>query len=888
MKVKSNKKKPKQKEENFETNNNEQESPEINILKKDFLDSLDKKEQSLIENKKYNKYNICIKKLYYFAFLKIKKKYDCTSSIYDQYILKYILENIDCHIVSQFKEKMITDYVAEFLRRQYLYSESRDRIPKFSLYYKNYLNFFCKPTYNCFKFNKILQKYGEKKAELYYKENYQGGITNDEGDNGMEESSSDDSSNKEDEYKFNEDGKIFNKLVKEKLDNVTVMTTISSNGNNTINLKMNNEKIEVFSENKAEISNDTTIGEIIDDIKNEMKKIKNKKNKPIKKKYIFSYRNIMNYSLKSQESLKYSRYHKNLSVENRKKGNSKDFANKLLLNRDKKDINKKKIKFSNDKIISQKIKSQIFKYNIESYKINKNRLHKISHEKIQKILKNRYSKNTYNNIYNNNYPYSNFSKDSRINIRNLSSNIKSTDTRRTKKTNISGFSDKKMKNKSRNNIGSLYKYAYGEVNSTTGKSSNTNFQTTHINRSSLTNLVKNGNKIIKTMNSLNTAIHQRTNSQFIPSQTSVKNKSNIKTNTKKTIKNDKKTSSLKFLVTDSENPKKINQTIKIRKNEKLKNKNMSLNNKSIKINNNNKSNNNKKENNIKNKITVTTNNYFNHLNNKNVKLSGMEMKKKFGDYSNENININNQNYSNIANNLNHHQLLNTNVESQTFRKCINYDYKTKNHSQLMKIALSLLIDSNSPEKSKIIKKNLINNISTNNNCNLMKNNIINKKDIQNNFFNINSPTHYNININNQINININGKINGNFNHIRGNKSNKNNTKKKININLPTMKKKNFIPKKKSTQNINSIITNGNKSSNKMKSNKIKIKIKTRNSNDSLKNGISTQRSNNINSRNEKEIKGYHTKSVSNLTEIINHNKRLIALYKNMSKSKEKK
>ena len=45
MKVKSNKKKPKQKEENFETNNNDQESPEINILKKDFLDSLDKKEQ---------------------------------------------------------------------------------------------------------------------------------------------------------------------------------------------------------------------------------------------------------------------------------------------------------------------------------------------------------------------------------------------------------------------------------------------------------------------------------------------------------------------------------------------------------------------------------------------------------------------------------------------------------------------------------------------------------------------------------------------------------------------------------------------------------------------------------------------------------------------------
>ena len=101
----------------------------------------------------------------------------------------------------------------------------------------------------------------------------------------MEESSSDETSNKENEYLFNQDGNIFNKLVKEKLDNVTVMTTISTNGNNTINLNLNNEQIEVFSENKAEISNDTTIGDIMDDIKNELKKIENKKNKSVKKKF---------------------------------------------------------------------------------------------------------------------------------------------------------------------------------------------------------------------------------------------------------------------------------------------------------------------------------------------------------------------------------------------------------------------------------------------------------------------------------------------------------------------------------------------------------------------------------------------------------------------------
>jgi hypothetical protein len=64
----------------------------------------------------------------------------------------------------------------------------------------------------------------------------------------------------------------------------------------------------------------------------------------------------------------------------------------------------------------------------------------------------------------------------------------------------------------------------------------------------------------------------------------------------------------------------------------------------------------------------------------------------------------------------------------------------------------------------------------------------------------------------------------------------------------------------------------------------KIKIKTRNYNVSLKNGFTTQ---NNNSRSDKVIKGYHTKSVSNLTDLINHNKKLISIYKSLSKSKSK-
>jgi hypothetical protein len=47
-----------------------------------------------------------------------------------------------------------------------------ERIPKISKYYKNYLVFFCKSTFRNFKINKIIQVYCDKKAELYYNDNY--------------------------------------------------------------------------------------------------------------------------------------------------------------------------------------------------------------------------------------------------------------------------------------------------------------------------------------------------------------------------------------------------------------------------------------------------------------------------------------------------------------------------------------------------------------------------------------------------------------------------------------------------------------------------------------------------------------------------------------------
>ena len=41
----------------------------------------------------------------------------------------------------------------------------------------------------------------------------------------------------------------------------------------------------------------------------------------------------------------------------------------------------------------------------------------------------------------------------------------------------------------------------------------------------------------------------------------------------------------------------------------------------------------------------------------------------------------------------------------------------------------------------------------------------------------------------------------------------------------------------------------------------------------------------INVKNKKIVKKYHTKSITSLVDLMNHNKRLISLYRNLNKSK---
>ena len=65
------------------------------------------------------------------AFNNISKKYNYTLDKYNLLCINHLLGNRSCRLVSIFKEKMITDYIDEFLKRKYSFKESKERIPKF-------------------------------------------------------------------------------------------------------------------------------------------------------------------------------------------------------------------------------------------------------------------------------------------------------------------------------------------------------------------------------------------------------------------------------------------------------------------------------------------------------------------------------------------------------------------------------------------------------------------------------------------------------------------------------------------------------------------------------------------------------------------------------------
>lgn len=116
----------------------------------------------------------------------LAEKYNNQCS-YGDVMIDQLIYNKNSHYSSLFKDRMLYDYLDEFLKRYYYAVESYDRIPKMSKYYTNYLKFFCKPSFREFEVNFILKRYGDNRAELYYIRNYgKGDLENENGEHQKE------------------------------------------------------------------------------------------------------------------------------------------------------------------------------------------------------------------------------------------------------------------------------------------------------------------------------------------------------------------------------------------------------------------------------------------------------------------------------------------------------------------------------------------------------------------------------------------------------------------------------------------------------------------------------------------------------------------------------
>ena len=927
------------------------------------------------KKRKLTQFEKDIIKVNYLSNLKIKKKYNCTKKTYEKNVINCLLNNANCHLVSIFKEKMLTDYIDEFLRRQYSIQESKERIPKFSIYYKNYLLFFCQPTFSNFVLNEIINDYGERRAEVYYKNNYQGGKSNENEDFGFEESDSEEESDKE-RFKFNEKGEIFDNSIKENIDNVTIMTTINNSKNNTINLNLNNEKIEVFSENKCDKSNDTTLHDLMDIVKkgqqmecknninnsninsnninnnninnnNIINNINNNNNKDInidnnnnENNYsnsnnntnVNSNNNKSNKSNKSKKSHKVNKkksngifniidYKKSVLIRgigyshNKKREGSKSTKKHNNNNADTKG-NKPKTKFSVEKLqklLKNGIKFKKFNFGKKNYKFpinnflnvanekkynnkhekenrekdsnqNKNVSKKCSNHSVNYNLRNKsvskekeQDKKCRKNNTNNNRFYS-----IKNSYGNISNNILQNNFHKNSNNYnfyIGGYGTNKNYSRSRNNTGFLYKQQNNTnniINNNIMYNLNNIYTTTSLHKlyKNLNNNIHNNGysgKInpFKTLNFFQTSNHhQRYNNNII--QIPNDNKCLV-SNTSQ----DNKSSSLKILVTELNNHTHMKPTIKLQNEKDL----------------------------IKSKYNNRDNNIFDINNNKNHRIT-----KSYNNLNLNNIHLTNNGITSYNNmkykNKKHHNNSKINNQLKNIKgNQINSNSSNKNkkpdgnNKELMQLALSLLLDNNSTF-SNVVRNNNNNNINNlynnigkknfitrnNNKKNSVKKSKTNYNGYKNKYHNNN--TNYNININNQININTNA--NNPYNNLKNGKDYLNTKIKNqelMNNNYKDTNSNNFL-NTNSNLHMSSFngINNHNTNSENIHLNK---KTKTKNASSGLKKGKIYFNKNNANRNEENIIKSYHTKSVSSLTDLINHNKKVMGFYKNASKSKSK-
>ena len=213
--------------------------------------------------------------------------YSKYGDIEDDYFISYtnqLLFNIPSKFNRNYKESKYISNIQEFLRRYYRKREIKDRIPKLSDYYKNYVLFFCRPFFKQINMGKIVYNYQDKQAEIFYKKNYSQSLDYEK----EKENKEKDNSNKKsfDELSsldnITNNKIIFDDRTKKIIDNELNTLTLETSVNNKNNLNENNDiyKGELISKrSNANKSFEKVVHYLINS--HFKKKIENKKEKKI-------------------------------------------------------------------------------------------------------------------------------------------------------------------------------------------------------------------------------------------------------------------------------------------------------------------------------------------------------------------------------------------------------------------------------------------------------------------------------------------------------------------------------------------------------------------------------------------------------------------------------
>ena len=316
------------------------------------------------------------------------KKYNSKPITQNMMIISNLINCKPNHFLAIFKDYLIHDYIEEFLARSYFLEESIERIPKLFSYYKNYLHFFCKPTFSDSYSNFIIKNYADLHAENFYKNNIEkknkenNKLIDIDIDNGNDDIYGKDFNNKNEEELIET---IFTNSVKNSIDKIN-NNEIKKLSHNDLLEDMKQESTIHFDKNNK-LSECNTLLFMI-------KEMQNYKNKKMKERTVNLKKNIRknkNFAFESYKPLI-----PNNKTFNRKKIAYNSNSNKLKINTfsnlDFRNVDSNKNLLNNDK------QKKLEKYKTKKNLISKN--DKMLNRKNTNINKNNHN-TTFANINHN-------------------------------------------------------------------------------------------------------------------------------------------------------------------------------------------------------------------------------------------------------------------------------------------------------------------------------------------------------------------------------------------------------------------------------------------------------------------------------------------------------